>query len=289
MWDEEDGFFYDVLRLSDEHAMRLKVRSMVGLLPLCAVTVIEPDVFTRFPWLTESARRFLRQHSELVLNIASPTTQGVAGRRLMSPLGEAKLRRVLARLLDESEFLSPHGIRALSRWHLEHPFVFNVHGEEYRVDYEPAESTTGLFGGNSNWRGPVWFPVNALVVRALLEYYRYYGNAFKVECPTGSGRQMTLFEVAQEIGRRLSSTFLRDKDGQRPVFGGAEKFQKDPRWRDHVLFYEYFHGDNGAGIGASHQTGWTGLVAFILYYFGRMTAADALRDADILGQPPDAA
>jgi hypothetical protein len=283
MWDEEDGFYYDVLRLSDDNAMRLKVRSMVGLLPLCAVSVIEADVLTRFPWLTEAARRFLRQHSELVLNIASPTTNGVAGRRLLSPLGETKLRRVLARLLDESEFLAPHGIRALSRWHLEHPFVFNVHGEDYRVDYEPAESTTGLFGGNSNWRGPVWFPVNALVVRALLAYYRYYGDSFKVECPTGSGNQMTLFEVAREIGRRLSSTFLRDGAGRRPVFGGTEKFQEDQRWRDCLLFYEFFHGDNGAGIGASHQTGWTGLVAFLLYYFARMQPADALKGRDLLG------
>jgi hypothetical protein len=232
MWDEEDGFYYDVLRLSDDNAMRLKVRSMVRLLPLCAVSVIEADVLTRFPWLTEAARRFLRQQSELVLNIASPTAQGVAGRRLLSPLGEAKLRRVLARLLDEKEFLSPHGIRALSRWHLDHPFVFNVHSEEYRVNYEPAESTTGLFGGNSNWRGPVWFLVNALVVRALLAYYRYYGDSFKVECPTGSGKQMTLFEVAREIGLRLSSTFLLDGAGRRPVFGGTEKFQKDQRWRD---------------------------------------------------------
>jgi hypothetical protein len=256
---------------------------MVGLLPLCAVSVIEADVLTRFPWLTEAARRFLRQHSELVLNIASPTTNGVAGRRLLSPLGETKLRRVLARLLDESEFLAPHGIRALSRWHLEHPFVFNVHGEDYRVDYEPAESTTGLFGGNSNWRGPVWFPVNALVVRALLAYYRYYGDSFKVECPTGSRNQMTLFEVAREIGRRLSSTFLRDGAGRRPVFGGTEKFQEDQRWRDCLLFYEFFHGDNGAGIGASHQTGWTGLVAFLLYYFARMQPADALKGRDLLG------
>jgi Mannosylglycerate hydrolase MGH1-like glycoside hydrolase domain len=289
MWDEEDGFFYDVLRLSDADAMRLKVRSMVGLLPLCAVAIIEADAMTRFPWLAEAARRFLRQHSELVLNIASPTAQGVSGRRLLSPLGEAKLRRVLSRLLDEREFLSPHGIRALSRWHLDHPFVFNVHGEEYRVDYEPAESTTGLFGGNSNWRGPVWFPVNALVVRALLQYYRYYGDAFTVECPTGSGRQMTLFEVAHEIGRRLSSTFLRDGEGRRPVFGGAEKFQKDPRWRDCLLFYEYFHGDNGAGIGASHQTGWTGLVASVLYYFGRMQAGDALKGPALVGQEADLA
>ena len=276
MWDEEDGFFYDVLRLSDTDAMQLKVRSMVGLLPLCAVSVIEADALTRFPRLVDAARRFLRQHAELVLNIASPTTQGFAGRRLLSPLTEKKLRRVLAHMLDEREFLGPYGLRALSRSHLDHPFVFNVHGEEYRVAYEPAESTTALFGGNSNWRGPVWFPVNVLVLRALLQYYRYYGDAFTVECPTGSGQQRTLFEVAAEIARRLTATFLRDSAGRRPVFGGEEIFQRDPNWRDCLLFYEYFHGDNGAGIGASHQTGWTGLVAFLLCALGGASAASAL-------------
>jgi hypothetical protein len=282
MWDEQDGFFYDVLRLGDGQAMRLKVRSMVGLLPLCAVTVIEEAALTRFPALTEAARRFLRQHAELMVNIAPPTAPGVSGRRILSPIGETKLRRILGRLLDEREFLAPHGIRALSRWHLEHPFAFNVHGEEYRVDYQPAESTTGLFGGNSNWRGPVWFPVNGLVVRALLQYYRYYGDAFTVECPTGSGRHLTLFEVTREICRRLATPFLRDEDGRRPLFGGAEKFHRDPHWRDCLLFYEYFHGDNGAGIGASHQTGWTGLVAFMLHYFGRMNASHALGAPNLL-------
>ena len=276
MWDEQDGFFYDVLRPSGGEAMRLKVRSMVGLLPLCAVTVIEEDVVQRFPWLIENAQRFLKQHAELVQNIASPTSQGVLGRRILSPLGETKLRRILARVLDEREFLGPHGIRALSRSHLEHPFVFQVHGEEYRVDYEPAESSTGLFGGNSNWRGPVWFPVNMLVVRALLHYYRYYGDAFTIECPTGSGRQMTLFEVAREIARRLVATFLRDDSGRRPVFGGSEKFQTDPHWRDCLQLYEYFHGDNGAGIGANHQTGWTGLVASLIHDLGAVRAADLL-------------
>jgi hypothetical protein len=287
MWDEADGFFYDVLRSGDGNAMRLKVRSMVGLLPLCAVTVIDEEVLTRFPQLADAARRFLRQHSELMTNIASPFAPGVAGRRLLSPVGETKLRRILARLLDEREFLSPHGIRALSRWHLEHPFVFNVQGHEYRVDYEPAESSTGLFGGNSNWRGPVWFPVNGTVLRALLQYYRYYGDAFRIECPTGSGQQMTLFEVAREIARRLATPFLRDGAGRRPVFGIAEKFQTDPHWRDCLLFYEYFHGDNGAGIGASHQTGWTGLIAFLMVYFGRMQSTDALTAANLLAQPKD--
>jgi hypothetical protein len=286
MWDEEDGFFYDVLRVSDSNAFRLKVRSMVGLLPLCAVTVIEADTLSRFPGIADGARRFLRQHGELVMNIASPDVQGVLGRRILSPLGESKLRRILARVLDEREFLGPHGIRALSRWHLEHPFVFDVHGEQYRVDYEAAESSTGLFGGNSNWRGPVWLPVNMLVVRALLQYYRYYGDAFTIECPTGSGQQRTLFEVAREITGRIAGTFLRDQTGRRPVFGGSERFQADPHWRDCLLFYEYFNGDNGAGIGASHQTGWTGLVAFLLHYFGRMEARDVLAASNPLGDHP---
>ena len=208
---------------------------------------------------------------------------------MMSLVDEPRLRRILTVMLDENEFLGPHGIRALSRVHLEHPFVFDVHGEAYRVDYEPAESSTGLFGGNSNWRGPVWFPVNVLVVRALLHYYRYYGDAFTVECPTGSGQQRTLFEVAHEIARRLAATFLRDGAGRRPVFGGSEKFQSDPSWRDCLLFYEYFHGDNGAGIGASHQTGWTGLVGFLLHFFGDMQAADLLAAHGLLAGQSDVA
>jgi hypothetical protein len=191
-------------------------------------------------------------------------------------MNETKLRRVLGYLLDENEFLGTYGLRALSRWHLEHPYVFALHGEEYRVAYEPAESTTGLFGGNSNWRGPIWLPMNAMILRALLQLYSYYGDAFTVECPTRSGRHLTLFEVAQELARRLEGLFLRGPDGRRPVFGNAGKFQTDPHWRDHLLFYEYFHGDNGAGIGASHQTGWTGLVAKLFAVFGATAAATIL-------------
>ncbi len=194
----------------------------------------------------------------------------------MSILNKNKLERVLAYMLDENEFLGPHGIRSLSRYHLEHPFVFHVGGQEYRVQYLPAESNTGMFGGNSNWRGPVWMPVNTLIVRALLNLYSFYGDEFKVQCPTGSGRYMTLFEVAEEIVRRLAGTFLRDADGRRPVYGGTAKFQEDPHWRDLILFYEYFHGDNGAGLGASHQTGWTALVAPLLDIFGRVDAKRAL-------------
>ena len=278
MWDEQDGFFYDLLRLPDGQAMRLKVRSLVGLLPLCASTVIEARDATRFPRLAEMIALFRKRHPELISQVA-PTDTGFIGykdRRLLSILNKKKLERVLAYMLDENEFLGPHGIRSVSRYHLEHPFVFHVDGQEYKVQYLPAESNTGMFGGNSNWRGPVWMPVNGLIVRALLNLYTFYGDEFKVQCPTGSGRYMTLFEVAQEISRRLTSTFLRDKDGQRPVYGGTAKFQEDPHWRDLILFYEYFHGDNGAGLGASHQTGWTGLVAPLLDLFGRLDAKTVL-------------
>jgi hypothetical protein len=222
--------------------------------------------------------QFRERYPELVSQVA-PTEAGFIGhngRRLLSILNRQKLERVLGYLLDENEFLGPHGIRSLSRYHLEHPFVLHVHGHDYEVQYLPAESNTGMFGGNSNWRGPVWMPVNALIVRALVNLYAFYGDEFTVECPTGSGRRMTLFEVAQEIVRRLTSTFLRDANGRRPVYGGTARFQDDPHWRDLILFYEYFHGDNGAGLGASHQTGWTALVAPLLDLFGRIDARTLL-------------
>jgi hypothetical protein len=276
MWDEEDGFFYDLLRLPDGTATRLRVRSIVGLLPLCAVTVIEDEVLQKLPELVARARWFLEKRPELVRNISLPQAKGFKDRRLLAILDERKLRRVLARMLDENEFLSPYGIRALSRHHLDHPYVFRVGGQEYRVGYQPAESETAMFGGNSNWRGPIWAPINALLVRALLQYYTFYGDAFTVECPTGSGRHMTLYQVAEEITRRLAAIFLRGEDGRRPVYGGAGKFQEDPHWRDHVLFYEYFHGDNGAGLGASHQTGWTGVVALMMHVFATLPAQDLL-------------
>ena len=278
MWDEEDGFFYDVLRLPDGTGTRLKVRSLVGLLPICATTVIEADVIERYPEIAGQVRTFLERNQDLLANIADPLVPGVRGRRILSLVNEEKLRRILARMLDEERFLGPHGIRSISRWHLDHPYTFDVHGTEHRVEYEPAESTSGMFGGNSNWRGPVWFPVNLLLIRALLQHYRYYGNDLTVECPTGSGTMMTLFEVAQELSRRLAGTFLRDADGQRPVYGGATLFQDDPHWRDLVLFYEYFHGDNGAGLGASHQTGWTGLVARLIQSLGQFDADTVLED-----------
>ena len=268
LWDEEDGFFYDLLRLPDGRSQRLKVRSIVGLLPLIATAVIEEEQINRIPEVARRVGRFMRRNPELLANIADFGRPGQQGRRLLSVMNEGKLRRVLARMLDENEFLSDYGIRSLSRHHLEHPFVMNVGGREFRVQYVPAESDSGLFGGNSNWRGPIWMPVNLLLLRGLESLHSYYGEEFKVECPTGSGRLMNLFEVMQEIARRLMRIFLRDKKGQRAVYGGTSKFQTDPHWRDLILFYEYFHGDNGAGIGASHQTGWTGTIAMIVHMFG---------------------
>jgi hypothetical protein len=276
LWDEEDGFFYDVLRYPDGSATRIKVRSMVGLLPMCAVTVIADETIQRFPALAQRIRTYLDRNSDLLSTIADPLAQGAHGRHILSVLDEPKLRRVLTRMLDEERFFGPHGIRSLSRWHKDHPYIFSVHGEEYRVQYLPAESDTGMFGGNSNWRGPVWFPINLLIIRALLQYYLYYGDSFRIECPTGSGREMTLFEVAHELSDRLCRIFLRDENGRRPVYGGMEKFQTDPHWRDLILFHEYFHGDNGAGLGASHQTGWTGTVARLIQLFGSVTATVVL-------------
>jgi hypothetical protein len=267
LWDEEDGFFYDLLRLPDGRSQRLKVRSIVGLLPIFATAVIEEDQINRIPAVAERVARFVRRNPELFANIADPNKPGQRGRRLLCVLNERKLRRVLARMLDENEFLSDYGIRSLSRYHLDHPFVMNVSGQEFRVRYVPAESDSGLFGGNSNWRGPIWMPVNLLLLRGLEWLYLYYGDDFRVECPTGSGRLMTVIEVMQEIAQRLMRIFLRDKNGQRAVYGGTSKFQTDPYWKDLILFYEYFHGDNGAGIGASHQTGWTGTIAMIFRIF----------------------
>ena len=267
MWDEEDGFFYDVLRLPDGRAERLKVRSMVGLLPLCAATAVEAEQCERFPEMQQRILWFLEARPELRASFHDPTRLGVAGRRLMSIMNEGRLRRVLARMLDEAEFLSPYGLRSVSRYHAEHPFVIFAAGQQHHVSYLPAESDSGLFGGNSNWRGPIWMPLNVLILRALWHYHQYYGNEFTVECPTGSGRHLNLRQVAQELARRLTAIFLKDADGRRPVFGGTRKFQEDPHWRDYLSFYEYFQGDNGAGLGASHQTGWTGVIATIMRLF----------------------
>jgi hypothetical protein len=278
MWDEEDGFYYDLLRLPDGSSTRLKVRSLVGLLPLCATTVIEPWQRERIPRAMAGLLDRLRRIPELgnTLHPVGPTHRGVHDRGLLAVLNPDRLRRVLTRMLDENEFFGPHGIRSISKYHEQHPYVYYAQGQEYRVDYLPAESNTGMFGGNSNWRGPVWMPVNAMIIRALLQYYLYYGDNFKIECPTGSGNMMNLFEVSKELSDRLTRTFLRDKTGRRPVYGGLEKFQSDPHWRDLILFHEYFHGDNGAGLGASHQTGWTGLVAKFIQLYGSLDAKKGL-------------
>lgn len=278
MWDEEDGFYYDLLRLPDGSAQRLKVRSMVGLLPLCATTVIEAWQRERVPRAVVQLANRIRRMPELLESIhpTGPGHFGVADRGVLALVNPERLRRILSRMLDESEFLSPYGIRSLSKFHQQHPYVFHVNGNESRVDYLPAESNTGMFGGNSNWRGPVWMPVNALIIRALLSFYLYYGDNFKIECPTGSGKLMNLFEVSKEIAGRLIRVFTRNEQGRRPVYGGTEKFQNDPHWRDYILFYEYFHGDNGAGLGASHQTGWTGLVAKLIQLYGLLDPKKAL-------------
>jgi len=278
MWDEEDGFYYDLLRLPDGSATRLKVRSMVGLLPLCATTVIERWQREHVPNATRAVQMRARQMPELARSIhpTGPGHYGVDDRGILALVNPDRLRRILSKMLDENEFLGPFGIRSLSKVHATHPYVFNVDGHEYRVDYLPAESNTGMFGGNSNWRGPVWMPVNLLVIRALLNFYLYYGDAFRIECPTGSGRMMNLFEVSKEISDRLTRIFLRDHQGRRPVYGGSAVFQSDPHWRDYILFHEYFHGDNGAGLGASHQTGWTGVVATLIELFGSLDPKKAL-------------
>ncbi|HVV50724.1 MAG TPA: glucosidase, partial [Polyangia bacterium] len=277
MWNEEDGFFYDVLRTPDGCARQLKVRSMMGLLPLCAAAVVNEEVVAALPELQQRARWFASHRPHLVGHIHDPRRPGYRDRRLLSLLSEGRLRRVLGHLLDEEEFLSPFGIRSLSRYHLEHPYRLSLGGQELRVGYLPAESDSAMFGGNSNWRGPIWMPVNALLIRALINYHAYYGPNFRVECPTGSGRLATLYEVARELTERLTRIFLPDENGRRPLYGRAPKFSDDPLWRDHLLFYEYFHGDNGAGIGASHQTGWTGLIASLLHYFATISPTEALR------------
>lgn len=276
MWDEEDGFFYDVLRLPDGKAQRLKVRSMVGLLPLCAATAFDGELLKKYPDLKDGFEKFLSSRQEVFEAIHDPGKEGIAGRKLASILNEDRLKRVLGKMLDENEFLSPYGIRSLSKYHAENPYIINANGQEYRVNYLPGESDSGMFGGNSNWRGPIWMPVNALIIRALLQYFSYYGDNFKVECPTGSGNMMNLYQVAENLAKRLANIFLKDAQGRRPVYGGTQKFQEDPNWKDYILFYEYFQGDNGAGIGASHQTGWTGIIARLMHLFAISTADEML-------------
>ena len=270
LWDNQDGFYYDVLHLPNGDRHYLKVRSLVGLIPLLAVETFGQDIVDRLPGFKRRMQWFIDNHADVRKHIEiSRTEKGRSG--LLSLVNRGQLERVLRYLLDESEFLSPHGVRALSKFHKDNPYVLLVNGTEHRVDYEPAESGTGLFGGNSNWRGPVWFPINFLLIEALQKFHHFYGQGLTVELPTGSGRHVSLWDAATEISRRLMRIFLRSADGRRPVYGGLEKFQSDPHWRDCIYFHEYFHGDNGAGIGASHQTGWTGLVAKLLEQSGEAT------------------
>ena len=263
LWDNDDEFFYDVLHL-DHTNVRLKVRSMVGLIPLFAVETIDPALIDQLPRFKRRMEWFLNERPDLAGLVSHWEIPGMGERRLLALLRGHRMKRVLARMLDPNEFLSDFGVRALSKYHERNPYVFDFGGSEYRVDYEPAESTTGVFGGNSNWRGPVWFPVNYLIIESLQKFHHYYSDDFRVECPTGSGQYLSLNAIAAELSRRLISLFLRDANGRRPIYGGQELFQTDPHWRDYVLFHEYFHGDNGAGLGASHQTGWTALVAKLI-------------------------
>jgi hypothetical protein len=268
LWDEEDGFFYDNLRTLEGRNLPIRVRSMVGLIPLTAVAMGDSKLIDRFPSFKRRMEWFARYRKDLTDASASLTKQGADARLMMSVVKPEQLRRVLARMLDENEFLSPFGLRSVSKCYRDHPYELLAEGTSHRLDYEPGESRTHLFGGNSNWRGPVWFPTNALIIESLQRYHQYFGDAFQVECPTGSGKRMTLLEVSRELARRLSRIFLPDASGRRPVAGGYEIFWRDPHWKDLVLFHEYFHGDSGAGLGASHQTGWTGLIAKVLDELG---------------------
>jgi hypothetical protein len=268
LWNDEDGFFYDVLHTPDEGRMPLKVRSLVGLIPLLAVETLDADALERHDAFRRRMDWFIAHRPDLTSNVACMHTPGHGDRRLLSIVDRDRLRRVLSVMLDEREFLSPYGIRAISKIHRDHPYCFTVDGTEYRVAYEPAESTSGVFGGNSNWRGPIWYPINVLLIEALRTFGGYYGDGFTIECPTGSGQLMTLAQVADDLSRRLSSVFLEDERGRRPVFGTIERFQVDPNWHDLIPFHEYFNGDTGAGVGASHQTGWTALVARLLLQSG---------------------
>ena len=268
LWDEADGFFYDLLHTPDEQRTRIKVRSMVGLVPLFAVETLEDESIANMPGFARRMNWFIANRPDLTGEVACMRTPGEGERRLLSVVNEKQLRSILSVMLDESEFLSPYGVRALSQVHKQHPFVLQVNDREHSVAYEPGESQSALFGGNSNWRGPVWFPMNYLLIESLQKFHHYYGDRFTVECPTGSGRMMTLHEVAALLSQRLSSIFLRNGEGRRPVYGNVDTFQSDPHWKDLLLFFEYFHGDDGSGVGASHQTGWTGLVAKLLQQSG---------------------
>jgi hypothetical protein len=268
LWNEHDGFYYDVLHLENGKQIQLKVRSMVGIIPLFAVETLDAEHFEQLPDFKRRVEWFLNNRPELTDYIACLQTPGQSGRRLLAITNRERLRRILRLMLDETEFLSDYGIRSVSRFHKENPYVLQLDGTTHSINYEPAESRTRMFGGNSNWRGPIWFPVNYLLIESLQKFDHYFGDDFKIEFPTGSERMLSLWEVSQELEKRLTKIFLQDENGTRPVYGKVEKFQTDENWRDYVLFYEYFHGDNGTGLGASHQTGWTGLVAKLLQQIG---------------------
>ena len=268
LWDETDEFFYDALRMPDGTFDRLEVRSMVGLIPLLAVETLESEDLNRFPNFKARLDWFLQNRPDLANLVSRWMEMGGGDQHLLALARGHRMKRVLARMLDETEFLSQYGIRSLSRYHLEHPFELSADGQNFRIGYEPAESSSGLFGGNSNWRGPIWFPINYLLIESLQKFHHYYTDEFKLECPTGSGQYLSLQEVANELSQRLIGIFTRDSSGRRAMFGDNSSFQNDPNWRDLIPFHEYFHGDNGAGIGASHQTGWTGLVAKLIHQQG---------------------
>ena len=268
LWDEQDGFYYDVLHRSTGAVERVKVRSLVGLIPLFAVETLEPDVIDQLPGFKRRLEWFIENRPQFRQHVTTQQTHDGKIRRLLSIVNPERLPRVLRLMLDEHEFLSPHGVRSMSKFHERYPYETEIRGERYRVKYEPAESSTYLFGGNSNWRGPVWFPVNFLLIESLQRFHHYLGDGWKVECPTGSGQLLTLWDVARDLSQRLNRLFVRDANGRRPAYGGEELFQTNPHFRDLVLFHEYFQGDNGAGLGASHQTGWTGLVAKLLEQSG---------------------
>ncbi len=285
LWNEEDGFYYDVLHLPDDRQIALKVRSMVGLIPLFAVATLEPETLKQLPAFKKRLEWFIRNRPDLKRNVACMETTGMEARRLFAIVSKDKLQQILQTMLNETEFLSDYGIRAISKCHAEHPYVFDANGTQFSVNYEPAESSSGLFGGNSNWRGPIWFPVNFLLIESLQTFHHYLGNEFKVECPTGSNQLLNLQEVAAELSQRLIRIFVKNESNQRPVYGDTQIFQHDPHWQNLILFYEYFHGDNGAGIGASHQTGWTGLVASLIQQFGEQERTSAQSTGVIAPDP----
>jgi Glycosyl hydrolase family 63 C-terminal domain len=264
LWDETDGFYYDALQFPGDRQCLMKVRSLVGLIPLFAIANLEPETLKHFPNFKRRMDWFINNRPDLKRNVACMETLGVGARRQLAIAYPDKLRRILHKMLDENEFLSPYGIRSVSKYHKSHPYILNINDTEYRVDYEPAESQTALFGGNSNWRGPIWFPINYLIIESLHNFYTYFGDDFLVECPTGSGQMMNLKQVATNLSQRLVQLFVQNDASQRPFNGGVAKFQTDSHWRDLILFHEYFHSDNGAGLGASHQTGWTGLITILI-------------------------